>query len=162
MQMRIFLTAFLLFQLTQSFAQKFLVLEKMGTHKRFEYHIGDEITFKVKNEEFFRTSTIEDLVDSVIIFDYGFFTFKDIESVRVRGREGTGPTRFAVPLMVGGVVLFLADQFNETVVGGREATLNKGVTIASGSLIGAGLLMLIPGKGVKKLKRNWRLRLVDI
>jgi len=162
MVIRVVLTLVFLTQLTQSFAQKFLVLEKLGTHKRYEYHIGDEITFKIEDEDFFRHSVIEDVLDSVIIFDYGFFSFRDIESVNVRGSTGNPVTRFAIPLMVGGVILFLADQFNETVIGGRKASINKGVTIASGSLLGAGLLMLIPGNGIKKIKGNWRLRLVDI
>jgi hypothetical protein len=60
------------------------------------------------------------------------------------------------------VVLFLGDLFNETVVSGNEASLNKGVTIASGALAGTGFLLMFVKSDIKKLTKNWRLRVVDI
>ena len=145
-------------------AQKYLVLEKLGTRKRIEYFIGSEINYRLNGENFFRTGTIVDLEDSVIVFDYAFFSIGNINAVNIKdSRSGRISARgYPVTLMVAGVVLFLGDLFNETVVSGNEASLNNGVTIASGALVGTGFLLMFVKSDIKKLTRNWRLRVVDI
>ena len=43
----------------------------MGTKKRIEYHIEDQIVFRVHGEDIFRKDKIVALIDSAIIFSSG-------------------------------------------------------------------------------------------
>lgn len=145
-------------------AQKYLVLEKVGTRKRFEYPVGSTLAFRLKGEDFFRTGTITDLVDSVIVLDYTFFKLNAIDAINIKGRPTSRVNKspYAITLIAAGAVLFLGDMFNETVTSGNNYTLNNSITIASGSMIGAGLIWMFVRHDVRRLKRNWRLRVVDI
>ncbi|HEX9648998.1 MAG TPA: hypothetical protein VGA21_00440 [Cyclobacteriaceae bacterium] len=148
----------------EAIAQKYLVLEKLGTRKRMEYYIGSEINYRLNGEDFFRTGTIADLADSIIVFDYAFFPIENINAININDTRTRriSARGYPVTLIVAGVVLFLGDLFNETVVSGNEASLNKGVTIASGALAGTGFLLMFVKSDIKKLTKNWRLRVVDI
>lgn len=154
----------LLLMSTDLLAQKYLVLEKMGTRKRFEYSIGSTFAFQLKGEDFFRSGTITDLVDSIIVLDYTFFNIKNVEAVNIRGREKSrvNASPYPITLVTAGAILFLGDLFNETIVEGNSASLDKGITIASSSMVGVGLLWMFLRNDTRKLKRNWRLRIVDI
>ena len=146
------------------YSQKFLVLEKMGTRKRLEYHLQQSITYRLKGESFFRTDVIEDLVDDVIVFRFGFFRLKDIYAVDIRAKP-TGKVDFSrhwLSFIVGGVGYFIVDQFNNAVINGNRARIDEKVLRTSAIITGAGVMMKVLKKKKVKLKRNWRLRIVEI
>jgi len=158
----LYLSATILFHL--GYSQKFLVLEKMGTRKRLEYHLQQSITYQLKGESFYRTDVIEDLVDDVIVFRFGFFRLKDIHAVDIRAKP-TGKVDFSrhwLSIIVGGVGYFLVDQFNNAVINGNRARIDEKVLRSSAIITGAGIMMKVLKKKKVKLKRNWRLRIVDI
>lgn len=146
------------------YSQKFLVLEKMGTRKRLEYHLQQSITYRLKGESFFRTDVIEDLVDDVIVFRFGFFRLKDIYAVDIRTKP-IGKVDFSrhwLSFIVGGVGYFIVDQFNNAVINGNRARIDEKVLRTSAIITGAGVMMKVLKKKKVKLKRNWRLRIVEI
>ena len=158
----LYLSATILFHL--GYSQKFLVLEKMGTRKRLEYHLQQSITYQLKGESFYRTDVIEDLVDDVIVFRFGFFRLKDIYAVDIRAKP-TGKVDFSrhwLSIIVGEVGYFLVDQFNNAVINGNRARIDEKVLRSSAIITGAGIMMKVLKKKKVKLKRNWRLRIVDI
>lgn len=146
------------------YSQKFLVLEKMGTRKRIEFQIQQSITYQLKEESFFRTDVIEDLVDDVIVFQFGFFRIKDIKAVDIKAQQTNRAdfSRHWLTLVVGGVGYFLVDQFNNTVINGNRARIDERVLRTSAIITGTGVMMKVLKKNKVKLKRNWRLRIVDI
>jgi len=158
----LYLSATILFHL--GYSQKFLVLEKMGTRKRLEYHLQQSITYQLKGESFYRTDVIEDLVDDVIVFRFGFFRLKDIHAVDIRAKP-TGKVDFSrhwLSIIVGGVGYFLVDQFNNAVINGNRARIDEKVLRSSAIITGAGVMMKVLKKKKVKLKRNWRLRIAGI
>ena len=158
----LYLSAIILFHL--GYSQKFLVLEKMGTRKRLEYHLQQSITYKLKGEKFYRTDVIEDLVDDVIVFQFAFFRLKDIDAVDIRTKptDKVDFSRHWLTIIVGGVGYFLVDQFNNAIINGNSARIDEKVLRTSAIITGAGIMMKVLKKKKVKLKRNWRLRIVEI
>lgn len=141
--------------------QTFLVLEKMGTKKRYEYQQGEQIEVKLDNDDFFTRLTIVALGDSTIITETEAYTFSSIKVVKLRGEKTwlkiAGPS-----LMVAGVLLFVIDATNQSVVQGGGYSVSTGVTIASASLVGVGTVFTFAGRNKVKMKKWWRLRTVQI
>ncbi len=141
--------------------QTFLVLEKMGTKKRYEYQQGEQIEVKLDNDDFFTRLTIVALGDSTIITETEAYTFSSIKAVKLRGEKTwlkiAGPS-----LMVAGVLLFVIDATNQSVVQGGGYSVSTGVTIASASLVGVGAIFTFAGRNKIKMKKWWRLRTVQL
>jgi hypothetical protein len=157
-----FLVFFILLGLSLSASgQTFLVLEKMGTKKRYEFHQGELIEVMLNNDDFFTRLAIENLSDSSIVSAGEAYPFKDIRVVKLKAKKTFlkigGPT-----LVLAGLLLFVLDATNQAVVQGGGYSVSPGVTIASASLVGVGTLFMFAGRNKVKLKKWWRLRTVQI
>ena len=141
--------------------QTFLVLEKMGTKKRHEFQQGDQIEVMLHDDKFFTRINIVGLSDSSIISATEAYNFSSIRTVKLPGKitflKIAGPS-----LMVAGVLLFVFDATNQSVVQGGGYSVSPGVTIASASLIGLGAAFTFAGRNKVKVKKWWRLRVVQI
>ncbi|RLD19551.1 MAG: hypothetical protein DRI71_11640 [Bacteroidetes bacterium] len=141
--------------------QTFLVLEKMGTKKRYEFKQGEQIEVILDNDDFFTRLTIVNLGDSSIIAVNDTINFSSVKAVKLRGEKTflkiAGPS-----LMLAGVLLFVLDATNQAVVSGGGYEPSSGVTTASVALVGAGALFTFAGRSKIKMKKWWRLRTVQI
>lgn len=158
MRYLIFLTLFCLS--SNSLAQDYLVLEKMGTKKRYEYFPNDQITFQVTGEDSFRKDEIVTLTDSSIVFSTGVVLLKEIYRVKppVTGwLMATGGT-----LVIAGVGYYLIDTFNKVIVSGNKYSNDEDVLRTSIILTGTGASMILLSSKKVKLNKNWRVRIVDI
>lgn len=141
--------------------QKFLVLEKMGTKKRFEYHISDKMDVKIGNDDYFTRITILDLSDTTIYANNLEINFSSVNAVKLN--KGGSFFKYAGPiLMVAGATLLAIDIINQTAVQGGEYQSSTGIFVASASLVGVGAIFTFAGKDKVKLKKWWRLRTVEI
>lgn len=141
--------------------QTFLVLEKMGTKKRYEYHQGEQIEVMLDNDDFFTRLTIVNLGDSSIIAVNDTINFSSVRAVKLQG-ENTFIKIAGPSLMVAGVLLFVFDAINQTAVSGGEYEFSPGIAVASASLVGVGALFTFAGRNKVKIKKWWRLRTVGI
>jgi len=143
-----------------SYSQDFLVLEKMGTKKRYTYYVDDPMTFKLR-ETGFSTDVIVALTDNTIIFAGGVVPIEEIVRVSLKGKNellaGSGIT-----LMVAGVGYFIIDQFNNSVIQGYGISTDDGVIKTSAILVGTGFLMYTLARKNVNTAKNWRLRHVNI
>ena len=146
--------------MVESQAQEFLVLEKMGTKKRHEYFTGDEIIFKLSDDDFFQKDEIVGIGNGEIFFATGPVQLIDLEKIslsnRKRTMKGTGTT-----LVVAGLGYMIIDLFNKTITEG-EVYIDPKVARTTGIIAGTGLVMVALSKKRISLKKNWRLRIVDI
>ena len=142
-------------------AQTFLVLEKMGTKKRFEFHPGQTVTVRLYGDKFYTPLVIKGFGDKSIVTESKSYPLQDIYMVKIPDRSpairGSGFT-----LMVAGVLLFAIDGLNQTVVQGSYYKFSPGVAMASGALIGAGAIMYFGFRTKVKLNKWWRLRFAFI
>lgn len=141
--------------------QTFLVLEKMGTKKRYEYQQGEQIEVMLDNDDFFTRITILGLGDSSIISESETINFSSVKAVKLHG-ENTWLKISGPSLMVAGVLLFVFDATNQTAVTGGEYVFSPGVAAASATLVGVGALFTFAGRNKVKIKKWWRLRTVGI
>ena len=145
-----------------SSAQNFLVLEKMGTKKRFEFHKGEQMEVILNDDDFFTRITIVELKDSLITTDYETIPLSDIRAVHLMNKsrylKNWGP-----PLIAAGVILFGIDIINQT-TGSNSGSYSPsaGITTASIALVGVGTIFTFAGKDKIKLKKWWRLRIVEL
>jgi len=65
-------------------AQKFLQLEKAGSFKVKRYHPGEEVTFKIKGDDYWYTEDILDVLieDQIVLFTYRAIPIGDITHIR--------------------------------------------------------------------------------
>lgn len=152
--------SFLFASLTPSFTQDYLVLEKLGTKKRYEYYPGDPITFRIKGKSF-RRDKIKALTDSSLIFNGGNVAFKLIESISLKEHKqwmaGIGSA-----LITAGAGYFLIDQFNNSIIQGNRLSTNDQVVKISLILVASGTTLMLLSKKHVNTTKNWRLRLVNI
>ena len=141
--------------------QTFLVLEKMGTKKRYEFHQDEAIEVMLGNDNFFTRITILSLGDSSIYAVNDTINFSSVKAVKLRGEKTflkiAGPS-----LMLAGVLLFVIDATNQTAVSGGGYEFSPGIAVASASLVGVGALFTYAGRNKVKMKKWWRLRTVEI
>lgn len=143
------------------FGQKFLVLEKMGTKKRYEYHINDKIELMFGKDDYFTRITILDLTDSAIVTENLKIDLSSINAVKLE--KGGSFLRYSGPiLMVAGATLLAIDVINQTAVQGGDYQSSTGVYVASASLAGIGAIFTFAGRNKVKIKKWWRLRTVQI
>ena len=162
---RLFLIALFLTIATSftTVAQQFMVLEKMGTKKRFEYYPGQEITFKTDDEDYFTRLGIRGFSDSLILLSDRSLPFKSITSINIKNhKDRTFISRLGPYLMVAGSLLILFDVVNQTVIQGGGYQGSTGIYVSTGALIGVGAAMTFVRSNKKDLKKWWRIRLVEI
>ncbi len=156
----IFFILFASFSLSAS-GQSFLVLEKMGTKKRYKFQPGEQIELMLDNDDYFTRVTILSLSDSAIISEPEIVNFSSVKAVKLRG-ENTWLKISGPSLMLAGVLLFVLDATNQTVVSGGGYEVSSGVALASVSLVSVGAVFTFAGRNKVKVKKWWRLRTVEI
>jgi len=159
-----FLFLFVLFtvgMLHQIKAQReYIVVEKTLTDKQIKYSSGDNISYKLKGEDFFRTDHIVALNDSSIEFHYNNILYREISQVNIKGHRFTGIDyrNIGTFAQIAGVGYIVIDNFNKVVVQGQDAVFEKEVWIVGGLIfLGGTILKFLSPKKVK-LGGKYRIR----
>jgi len=159
------LTLFFSLAITFSFAQSFLVLEKMGTKKRFTYNIGEQINYQLLGGESSETSILTNILDSAVVFNNDTILFSSFKMVNIGNKRESNILTTAGPILISaGVVIFAIDFINRGLVQEGGYTWDSGIGITSTALITTGALIMILRKNKKKIsdKKWWRLRKAEI
>ena len=146
-------------------AQKeYIVVEKTLSNKQITYSSGDQISYKIKDEDFFRTDHIVALNDSAIEFHYNQIIYDEIVQVNIKGKRFSGINYYSIGTyaQIAGIAYIAIDQFNQVVVRGEDASFNDGVWIAGGSIfLGGTILKMISPKKIK-LGGKYRIRYMNL
>lgn len=159
------LTFLFSFAISFSFAQSFLVLEKMGTKKRFVYNIGEQINYQLVGQKSIETSLITNILDSAIVSNNDTIHFSTIKMVNIGSkRESTILTTAGPMLVAAGVVILAIDFINRGLIQEGGYTWDTGIGVASTALIASGALIMVLRKNKKNITENgwWRLRKAEI
>lgn len=67
-------------------AQKFLQMERVGKVKVKKYYIGDDLTYRINDDDTWYSGTIQDLKvdEGIILFENRFVRIEDIRVIRKR------------------------------------------------------------------------------
>jgi hypothetical protein len=144
--------------------REYIVVEKTLSNKQITYSSGDEISYKLKGEDFFRANHIVALNDTAIEFHYNMIAFHEIAEVNIKNK------RFGKVNLrgIGGKVQFVGlayiaiDQFNQVVVQGEDASFNTSVWIVGGLIFVGGTLMKVLTPKKIKLGGKYRIRYMNL
>lgn len=155
----------LIFCLGKAQAQnKYLVLEKTLTDRSVTYSSGDDITFKLKGENHYRTNHIVSLSDTAIQFHYYTVNYPEIEKVYLKHRRLSGFSlrKLGTFAQITGLGYIAIDQFNQVVVRGEDPSYNEDVFFVGGLIFvgGTALKFLEPRK--VRVGGKYRLRYMDL
>lgn len=138
--------------------QKLLVLEKAGTIKNYKYKLGDEITVETKRDKLVFSGSLTEIKDSTIMVEY-YNEIKLTEISRVlRKRELL--RIFSGAAITAGVFYFSLDAING-IINNDSPIIAESTLIATGALIGSGLLMRPFVVRKYDLEDKWRLKILD-
>jgi len=144
--MKIYFILFIFFFTIPCYSQNYLELKKLGKKRKIEFFPGEEIRFKIKNDESFSIARISGIYDDYLNFNNIQVNLKDIESIDIRNKSSDALK--GVGYIVSGASLgyFTIDIFNMTVVQGN--TLKKsfnekmGITSLSGIFVGISITFI--------------------
>lgn len=166
-----FVTYFLVFILCSfgffhySKAQReYIVVEKTLTSKQIKYSSGDNIKYKIKGEDFFRTDQIVALNDSAIEFHYNQILYREISQVNIKGYRFSGIDYYNIGTyaQIAGVAYIAIDQFNQVVVQGQDATFEKEVWVVGGLIFFGGTILKLLSPKKVKLGGKYRIRYMNL
>ncbi|MCF6351752.1 MAG: hypothetical protein L3J06_01970 [Cyclobacteriaceae bacterium] len=153
----------LLFSLatTFSFAQSFLVLEKMGTKKRFVYHAGQQISYQLKGHKSMNQRLVTGISDSAFVANNDTILFSTVKMVHIGNKRESGLLTTAGPILISaGVIILAIDVINRGLIQDGDYTWDSGIGTTSAALVSSGALIILLRKNKKNLSSNgwWRLR----
>jgi len=158
------LTTSLFIQQRVSAQREYIVVEKTLKNKQIVYSSGDEISFKLKGEDFFRTDHIIALNDTSIEFHYNRIAYHEISEINIRGKRFSNfnVKSIGTYAQVIGVAYIAIDQFNQVVVRGEDPSFNNSVWLAGGIIFAGGTLLKLLSPNKVKLGGKYRIRYMYI
>lgn len=145
--MKYIVVFFLIFTATfPSFAQGTdFVLLKRGTKQKSQirYYPGEEITYKSTKIDYFVTDVIQSIDQNFIYLSENILSPESITELDIRNKDRRNNTLRALNMLTlgAGIILISAESIN-SLYHESEFSIDKGVGLTSGILLGAGLAML--------------------
>jgi len=146
----------LVFLFNGGFGQNILLLEKIGTGKRFTYQVGDNINIKTKEKQLRLKNFLWSIEDSSIMIGTNYtIRFDDVKSVR---RDIYFPKLLSKITLVVGASYIILDVVNNLING--QQVFNPTSLIIGGSLIGVGLIMIPLSQHNINIGFKWKLKVI--
>lgn len=148
---------------TVTYAQTFMVLEKMGTKKRYVYYLGEDIEYLLKGQQVYDSERITHILDSAFVTQSDTIPFKTIDKINIKSKRKSSLLNAAGPsLIIAGLGFLAIDQINRGIVQGGGSSWDSSVATTSFILAGTGALLIILKKNKVPLDGWWRLRKVSV
>lgn len=148
----------LLFLFTSSVAQKTLLLEKIGTSRKYYYHLDDKIMLKTSKLPFRMKGRLSSIDDSIISIYSGVYSIK-VHDIAILYRDYGFPRRLAVGLGEAGVVYFLIISFNNLI--NKEQVFTPYTYLITGSCIAGSLVSFSLVRHHFQIGYRWKLKILD-
>lgn len=128
---------------TESFAQKFILLQKGANQKtRLKFEIGEEFTYKSTTYDFFVTDVIVDIRTDIIVLSENILQPKDITAVYIKKKDPRNSTlkKLSYLGMGGGLIFLTGGIINSLYHEGNLSGVSNSIGLSAG-LFGAGYLL---------------------
>jgi len=136
--------------------QNILLLEKIGTTKKFSYQVGDYINIKTKAKHLRLKNFLWSVEDSSIMIGTNYTVrFNDIKSVK---RDIYFPKLLSKITLVAGAGYIILDVVNNLING--QQVFNPTTLIIGGSLVGVGLVMIPLSQHNINIGFKWKLKVI--
>lgn len=147
---------FLLLAFNAAGQNQLLLLKRQEVLLRL--NAGDDFVFRMKGSKEVRRTYINTLSDTAVVTHRDTVPYHLID--RVYFRRSTFVNRLGLLLVIGGAGYFLIDQLNNVVVKGNDARIDNSVAIASGTMVGVGMPMMLIGRNSRRV--GGRIRLLKV
>jgi len=141
------------------FAQKKILVEKIGTNRKYYFNIGDDLKLKVKPYDTIIRGELMDISDSKILITglrMNDVMIKDIGSVY---KHYAFPKKFAINTAIFGGAIFTIIVVNHLI--NNETVFTSDLFIISGSFIAASLISLSFSQKQCKIGSRWKIKVLD-
>ena len=128
---------------TESFAQKFILLQKGSNQKtRLKFEIGEEFIYKSNNYDFFITDVIVDIKPDIIVLSENILQPKDIKAVYVKNKDPRNSTlkNLSYLGLGGGLIFFTGGIINSLYHERNLSGVSNSLGLSAG-LFGAGYIL---------------------
>jgi len=139
-------------------AQKMIVLEKIGTQRRYGFHLGDNIKIQTLSKHQIVKSYLWALTDSTLTI--GPRTTIDASDVGAVYKDFHFPKLMTKFFFIGGAGYLILDSFNNLI--NKQRVINPQTLIISGSLIGVSLALIPFHQWKYKIGIRWKFKIMDI
>lgn len=140
-------------------AQKTLVVEKIGTGRRYCYHVGDMLKLRVSSDDTLLKGRLWAMTDSVI-------TLSGLRPIDIRLADVSAvykqfrfPKKLGGYLVIGGLGIFTIIAANHLL--NDEQVFTTDMYIISGSMIGAGLASLLLSEKKCRIGSRWKIKVLN-
>jgi hypothetical protein len=140
------------------YAQKTLVVEKIGTMTRYGFHLGDDVKIQTKTDRLILKSYIWELTDSsVTIGIHHTVPLTDVGAVYKYYHFPNLLTKF---FFIAGGGYFVLDSFNNMI--NKEKIFNPQTFLISCGLVAVGCAIIPLHQKKCRIGIKWRLKVMDI
>ena len=156
------ITVLLVFYFVTGFVigQKTLMVEKIGTSRKYFYHTGDFMKLRVSKQDTLlkgKLWTIRDSAVSIAELRPFDVRLKDIGSVY---KQFYFPKKFGRYMRIGSVVFFTIIAINHLI--NNEQVFAPDMFIISGSLLGLSIISLSLSEKRCKTGHHWKIKVLEI
>jgi hypothetical protein len=150
----------LIFISFQDSSQKTLMVEKIGTLRKYYFHIGEPIKIRVSKPDTLLRGKLWGLADSMISvsglrpFDVGL---KDVHSVF---KQFPFPRKAGKTLLIGSAAFFGIIVVNHLL--NNEPVFTPDLFIITGAIMGSGLISLSLSQKRCRIGSTWKLKVLNI
>ncbi len=142
------------------FSQKTMLVEKIGTGRKYYYHPGAHLKLRVSKQDTLLIGKLLEIDDSVISvealrpFDV---RIRDIGSVY---KQFYFPTKFGRYLALGGAGIFAIIGFDHLI--NHEQVFTRDMFIISGTMLAGSAITLSFGQKRCRMGVRWKIKVLDI
>lgn len=143
-------------------SKDFLLLKRgASSKKQIRFYSGEPITYKSKKLDYFVTDQIREFSQDYIFLSENILSLDDIEAIDIRQKDSRNSTLKNMNALIlgSGIILLTAESIN-SIYQNREFSINQGVGLTSGILIGTGLALLPLRYKIFKIQGRNRLQII--
>jgi hypothetical protein len=148
------------FVTASGFAQNTLMVEKVGSSRRYFYHTGDYVKLRVSKKDTLLKGKLWAIYDSAIfVSELRPFEVRlgDIGSVY---KKFAFPGKFAKYMAIGSAGIFTIIAINHLI--NHEQVFTPDMFIIAGSMLGAGLISFSLSEKRCNTGKRWKVKVLDI
>jgi hypothetical protein len=142
------------------YAQKTLMVEKIGTSRKYFYHTGDYLKLRVSAKDTLLKGKLWSIGDTLIAV--AELRPMDVRIAEIGSvyKQFRFPKKFGRYLIIGSGVFFGIITINHLI--NNEQVFTMDMLILSGSLMGAGLISISLGEKRCNTSKRWRVKILDM
>ena len=140
-----------------AFGQKFVLLQRGGNQKsRLKFEIGENLTYKSKDLDYFVTDKIVDITTEVIVLTENILQPRDITSIYIKNKDPRNSTikNLGFLGMGGGIIFLIATSVTSLYQNGNLSEVGDTLVLPIGMIASGFLISKLQYKEFKNKGKN--------